>query len=103
MNPMVRDLLVSLFRYVLGYVGVWMVARGIITAEQSAAYINEFSVGLALAVGVIAAGLWGRYKSRQKLVTALSLPATSEHMVKEEVKAGNAPSVMTPSKQVPQS
>ena len=103
MNPMVRDLLVSVFRYLLGYVGVWMVAKGIITADQSAAYINEFSVGLAMAVIALGLGLWARFKSRQKLVTALSMPATSENVVKQEVKDGNAPSVLTPSKQIPQS
>lgn len=103
MNPMVRDLLVALFRYALGYIGVWMVSRGIITPEQSDAYISEFSVGLAMAAIALGLGLWARFKSRQKLVTALSMPATSENVVKKEVAAGNAPSVLTPAKQIPQS
>jgi len=102
MNPMLRDLLASIFRYLLGYAGVWLVAKGIITPEQSQAYVNEFSVGLTFAAAALAAGLWSRYKSRQKLVTALAEPyAMSEDALQLRVKHGLAASVSTPKDETP--
>lgn len=103
MNPMLRDLLASIFRYLLGYAGVYLVTKGIITPEQSQAYINEFSVGLTVAVAALAAGLWARFKSRQKLVTALAEPhATNEAAVQRRVAYGLAPSVLSPKNETPQ-
>jgi hypothetical protein len=102
MNPMLRDLLASVFRYLLGYAGMWLVAKGVITSAQSDAYINEFSVGLTVAVAAVAAGLWARFKSRQKLVTAMASPfAMTEADVTRRVAHGLASSVTTPTDEVP--
>jgi hypothetical protein len=97
MNPFVRDVLGGIVRALLaGAFGI-AVASGIISSEDSTRYA-EAAAPIVVAVGLSA---YQKYKSRQKLVTALGSSVTTEKELTDSIAAGASAAVTTPVHDVP--
>lgn len=99
MNPMAQAALAAIFRWALTIGAGYLVARGIWTQEEAATYV----IGGALALTALLWSVYQKYVERSKLVTALSMPPTTESHVEQAVKAGVAPPVTTPKDVTPSS
>lgn len=99
MNPMVQQALVSVVRWGLTFGAGILVQHGIWTAPDATQYVTAAS----LAIVALLWSLWDKYKSRQKLVTALVLPKGATEIEVEGTIAAGAPipSVLTPKDVVP--
>ena len=98
MPPFLKDSLGSIIRALIAGPLAWFVTQGFFSESEAEQY------GAAAAAFIIAAGwgIWQKYKSRQKLVTALaSTKPTTEEAVMAKVADGRAPSVSTPVTVVP--
>lgn len=105
-NPLVLKFLASLLRWVLGPLAAVLVAKGIITAEDSGQYVDALTSGAALfgAITFIAQlgwSWWDKYSAQRKLTTALSMGPTTEKKVEEHIADGNASPASTPKDRVP--
>lgn len=99
MNPMMVDALGAIIRWALAIGAGYIVKAGIWSEADSSKYVSAAALGL-LGLGW---SLWQKYKSRGKLLNALSAsePMT-EHQIEAVMKAGlPAPSVTTPKSEVP--
>lgn len=85
MDPFLKSLLGSFFRWLFTGAAAWLVSRGVIDAGGSA----ELLTGAVAAAMTLTWAIWTRYKSRIKFLTALESPVgTSEADVKAKVAAG---------------
>jgi len=95
MNPMYMKILLSLIRQAMKAGGLTGVAIGDDTITQA--------ISGAIALAGFLWSLWKTYKEQQKLVVAAAAGAPiSLDRVDQMVKAGQAPSVTTPTNEVPQ-
>ena len=90
MNPLLREALGAIVRWVLAIGAGYVVKAGIWSEGDALAYTSA----AALALVALGWSVWQKYKSRQTLVTALasSTPMT-ETLAKRRVALGLAPSV----------
>jgi len=93
MNPLLQAALGSVLRWLLAILAGYLVKKGIWTDSEAATYVTAGALGL-LSIGW---ALWDRYKTRVKLLTALSLPeGSTENELKDRMKtAAPKPSVLT--------
>lgn len=90
MNPMMQKVLGSLIRSVLTLLVPSLVAAGVWTPEESTAVIATVSTALA----ALLLSFYEKYKSQQKLVTALASPAgATQKQVERQISEGLAPPV----------
>ncbi len=98
MNPILSAALGSIIRAALAGLAGYLVKAGIWTASDSATYVTAATLFL-LAGGW---SLYEKYRSRSKVLTALMMPALStEDELKERIKTGVTPSILTPSNTIP--
>ena len=99
MNPIMQSAIGAILRFVLAIAAGYVVKAGIWTASEATGYVGAAALGL-LALGW---SLWEKYRSRRKLVTALSMPfVATEDQVIEKIAAGvPVPSVTTRPDEVP--
>lgn len=99
MNPLLVDAIGAILRWALGGLAVWFVDHHIWTQSEASSYVA------AAAMSLIALGwaLWAKYKSRLKLVTALSMPqGSTEHQVEQKISGGiGVPSATLGKKETP--
>lgn len=95
MNPLVVDLLGSLFRWGLTGLSAYLVTKGIWTQEQA----TQFVAAVALALVSLCWTLWKTYSKRLKFVTALTLPpGSTERDVEQRIQS---PILSTPAASTP--
>lgn len=88
MNPLFEKIVGSLVRHFMSGLAIWLIAN-IGISEASA---MEITMALGTAIIAAAWGAWEKYRTRQKLVTALaSTEPMSEKQVERLVKNGVAP------------
>jgi hypothetical protein len=94
-NPLVTEMIGSLVRAALVYLGGFVVSHGIWTASD----LERYASGLTLILIAVGWSWWQKRNMRTKLVTAMAMPAgVSENDVKALV---NDPNVATPSVTLP--
>lgn len=74
MNPLLRAALASLVRHLLAGAAGYLVARGVWTQEEAAAYTAAFAlflVGFGWAV-------WQKFRVHELILRALALPSGSD-------------------------
>lgn len=100
MNPMAEDALSAILRWGFTFVAGYLVEHGIWTAADAKTYV----AGAALAVLGLGWSLWNKYKSRIKLLTALTMqPGSTEDDVNATVASETKnPSVTTPKDTAPE-
>ena len=98
MNPLLQEALGSVIRWLLMILAGYIVHAGIWTANAAEVYVAAATV----AVLALLWSLWQKYRSRLKLVVALSssVPQT-ENAVKLTIANTPSPSVTTASNIVP--
>jgi uncharacterized membrane protein YqjE len=106
MNPMMLELLGAILRYVAGFLLGVMLSHGVITDEQSTRFLNEIAAPTTVlwVIGMLPLvwSMWQKFRSRQKLLTALASPTTTtEDKIQKTVDLGLAPSITTPKSEVP--
>ena len=77
MNPLVLDIVGAVARWLIQGLGTWMVARHLLTPEQSDTLVSHASEQLMLALpGVLALGwsVWSKYRARLRQTALNSLP-----------------------------
>jgi hypothetical protein len=93
MNPLLREALASILRWIFNIAAGYLVALGIWEQGDSDKYV----MAAAIACVTLIWGIWQKYHIRQKLVTALASPAPqSEQSVETVIKAGVKAHVSTP-------
>ena len=98
MNPILQAALGSILRYGLMILATFLVKHGVWTASAAERYVEAAVVAL-LALGW---SWWKIHGNRIKVLTALTMPqGSTENDLKEQVKTGEVPSVMTPTNAVP--
>jgi hypothetical protein len=99
MNPIATKALGSIIRWALaGVAGALFVKHGIWSQSDAAQYVEAGTMGL-LSLGF---SLWEKYRSRLKLLTALTMPAgNTEANVEQAMKVLPSPSVLTAKDTVP--
>ena len=86
MDPLLKSLLGSFFRWFFTFTATWLVSRGVLTTGDA----TELITGATALLVTLAWALITRYRSRIKLLTALDSPAgTTLAEVNEKIKAGN--------------
>lgn len=100
MNPLLQAALGSVVRWALAAVAGFLVNAGVWKGEDAEKYV----AAAAIAVVALGWGLWEKYKSRIKFLTALTLPqGYTENELREHIKSGApTPTVTTPSNEIPQ-
>ncbi len=92
-------------RWALTMAGAWLVTHHVLSNAQSETYVTAFSHDLVLilpSLGALGWGMWTRYHTRQKLVTALMPGVHTEDQVNAILKYSDAiPTVFTPTNTVP--
>ena len=97
MNPFLNEILGSIIRTGVAFVLGWFVNHQLITSDQATAW----ATGITGAVLILLWSIWQKYRSRQKLLTAMASPAgATERRIEASVAAGDAPPVSVP-KNVP--
>jgi hypothetical protein len=98
-NPLVRQILATLIRYVLLFGAGYLVKEGIWTQEEADTAIAKLvdAVPIILAVAVAGFGVYKTYLKQKAQVTAQALPAgaTTED-VKAAMNSPNAPPASLP-------
>lgn len=98
MNPLLAAALGSIIRSVLLMGAGYLVSKGVWTNAEAGTYVTAAASAL-LAIGW---GQWQKYKSRQKLVTAMAAGhPISEQAVEHLIDSGVAPPVNLPKDRVP--
>ena len=99
MNPLVQQAIGSILRWALTFVAGCLVNRGIWTGAEAEVYVGSLSI----AIVTLGWSFWIHYRSRVRLLTALTMPpGTTENDVKAVIKSGAAtPTVTTPPDTVP--
>jgi len=98
MNPLISEALAAIIRSILMTGAGYLVAKDIWSPEDASKYV----AAAALAVVGLGWSLWHKYKSRLKLLTALSSPTQlTEKQAEAVVKAGNAPRASSAKNVVP--
>jgi hypothetical protein len=87
MNPFLKSALTSIVRNLVAPLVVWLVANNVLEVGDTE---KAASVIVTLIVGAVF-GVIEKFKSRQKLNTALATGPSSEAHVKSLVKSGLAP------------
>lgn len=83
MNPLLAQALGAIIRHFLTILAGYLVGKGIWSPDQAGQYVEAAAAALVAALVALAWSLWSKYKGRQKLLTALDLPAgSSEAQVK---------------------
>lgn len=99
MNPFISSVLKTLIRsgliFVAGKLGIQWV-------DQDMSNATAQILDVAIFMGMAGWGAYDKYKSHQKLLTAQASGQITGQKVDAAVKAGEAPSVMTPKTEVPQ-
>lgn len=105
MDPLLLEFLGVLIRSALQQIGGYLVAYHWLTGSQSETYVTAFTHDIVLALPAIGGtvwGLWTRYHTRKKFMTALMPGVHTEDQVKAIMKSGEpTPTVLTPSNTVP--
>ena len=106
MDPMLLDFLGVLVRWAITSIMAYLVAHHILSADQGASFTADFVHRALISLPLLAPlawGLWVKYRSRVKLMTALSMPpSATENDVNAKIALGHpTPSVMTPPNTVP--
>lgn len=96
-NPLVQRIVGSLIRNLIAPLVAWLVARNLFPEDQAA----ELAAGLSLLLTNALWGIWEKFHSQKKLVTAMASGPTNEVAVKATIAAGLAPSVATPKTKIP--
>ena len=97
MNPFLNEIFGAVIRTGVAFVLGWLASQMLITADQA----TDWTASLTGAILILLWSVWSKYKSRQKLLTAMASPAgVTEHRVEATVSAGDAPPVSVP-KNVP--
>ena len=101
MNPILQEALGSLLRWTLMLGAAYIVKKGIWTEGDATKYVEAGVVAL-LTLGW---SLWEKYKSRIKLLTALTMPiGSTENDLKAAVSTGiDIPALSTPTDVIPAS
>lgn len=97
-NPLVQKIVGTVIRNLVMPAVAWLVARHLFPEDQSAELVSGLTLLLTNAVW----GIWEKFHSQKKLVTAMASGPTSEVAVKAAIKAGLAPPVTTPPTEVPE-
>ena len=87
MNPLVSSFIGSLVRWLLTGLAGYFVKHGVITGEESTAYLAALVVGAP----VLLWSLWEKYNGKLLLHTALHSPATTVAAVEKAVEHMDAP------------
>jgi hypothetical protein len=95
-NPMVLSIIATIIRYLLAGAFTTLVAKGVITADQSEYIIT----GLVGFVAVVGWALWVRYRDRVKITTGLALPqgTTEDEMTRRMSRGQSAPATLATDK-----
>ena len=93
MNPVISSSVGVVIRALLIAAG----AQGIFSDDQLGQIVSALTI-----VASVAWSFYEKYRSRQKLVTALASGPTTERAVEFTIQTGGAASVMTPKDQTPQ-
>lgn len=96
MKQMIQDAVGSIVRALVAGVVPLLVAWGVTEADA-----KNFAAALAGMVSAAAWGVWQKYTSRKKFLTAMASGPVTEVAVKAIVAAGMAPPVSTPTDVVP--
>lgn len=72
--PLILEFLGAVIRFALAGVFGWLVAKGVITADQASRFSAAMVASLAMGGATLLWSLWAKYKSRLKLTAALELP-----------------------------
>lgn len=94
MNPLLQDAIGSILRFFLAGAATWLVQHGIWSSTAAETYVGAASLALVS----LGWSLVNKYKSRLKLLTALTMPVgTTEQDVTDHIAAGGAvPLLSTP-------
>ncbi len=92
MNPLIQQFLGAVIRWLLTFIGTWMVEHGILTADEMPSMVMGFSLLLV----TLGWSLYQKWKSKREAFTlgALKQGATLQD-AKESIKQGCAASAMT--------
>lgn len=89
---LLAEFLGAVFRWALAALGVWLVAHGVITLDQSnrfldaaVQFLSSQTIAVLMAIVPLAWSLWAKYKSRLKFLAALELPAGASEAEAKDV------------------
>jgi hypothetical protein len=82
---MYKQILGTFVRWALTAVSAWLISKGIISQEQSDAWMTELVIGIVGATVPLLWALWNRVSHRVGFLTALQLPAGSTPQDVQEV------------------
>lgn len=102
MDPIVMEFAGVIVRSFLTYLGGYLIAHHVLNDDQSERFVQHFTSMIVLslpAAGGVCWGLYVRWRSRKKLLTALMPGVHTEDQVNLLWKAG--PTVTTPSNTSP--
>lgn len=99
MNPILQAALASILRWALAIGAGFLVKAGIWTEGDAANYV---AAG-ALALLALAWSLYHKYKTRSKILTALTMPegSTEDELNTKFLKKEDRPTITTPSNTIP--
>lgn len=99
MNPMAVEAIGAIVRAGLMVLAGYIVKAGIWNAGQAEVYVGAASLGLI----TLGWSLWQKYRSRLKLLTALTQqPGTTEAVLEMKMAAGVTPTVLVSTPKVDQ-
>lgn len=85
-KQIIKNMLGSLVRWLLVFVGAWLVKKGIVTDEQSQAFIRNAEpvvIGGLIALVALGWSLWQKRHVNNKVEMALNLPQGTPRSVLE--------------------
>lgn len=99
MNPILQAALGSILRHFLTIAGGALVSKGIWTEGELTTYVTGFVV---LILGLVWS-IWNKYKSRSKILTALTMPegSTEDELNTKFLTKESRPTITTPSNTIP--
>lgn len=102
MNPLTREILISLLVRAVGTVCAILVANDMMTQEQVNGIDATQVAGAIVVAGSFLYGVWHTYTSRRKVVTSIAHPdIDTEAKLERAIKDGQAASTMTPKTDIP--
>lgn len=100
MNPFIKQVITAAVRWAVGLACGYLAAHAGITLSED--QIGKIVAYLVPAVAMLAWSLWEKFHHEQVIATAQVMPAGSTRQeIETAVKAGEAPSVLTPKDRVP--
>ena len=100
--PLVKDIAGSVGRLIGVIIIGWLVQQEALTPEQAASALTAFVATFVASAPVVGWAVYRTFKKRQKIVTALALPAgKSEAALEREMAVGKTASTLTPAELAP--